>query len=881
MKSQKFLPFFLLVITLLCLLLTSCNGGDGEEAEGEEKQDSPYSASYDGYEFVIGWANDQNFNEVWASEDEGETDSLSKVIFDRNKQAEEKLQVSISAINTCAANKSLEALYAATLSEDTRYDVFCGPVAVQYMASVSGYLQDLSDHVNADNSWWDASLNEAFSLGSEKQYFISGDMNLLTDAATHCLAMNKGLCFSCKIEFPYEDVKDGTWTLDNFHTIISEFSVDLNSNRKWDENDRYSVAVNGSDVFAFLSGLDASVIRVENGIPSLSEADILSSGFDSLFEMLFDKDNEDIKAATKLSGGNVLSFFSQGQTLFASATLGDIQNLAASTGKVISALPYPKATEEQTAYASSLNAETATAFSLVRNCPNPSRAGNILDTMGSFNDSTSSMLGIDDKQTLEMIPYITGKRIYAPALENTDLYTDISRQMSEGKDRVTDLYEAYLEAINVSYKNTGSYYGPDATNPLKEVSSLVQSEFSIGFWNYQLGNECTVEDVKLWAECGMTIAMTPHFNYERDDKSAFLDILDACNEYGIKVILCIEGLEYPHAQNEEAYAALCSKVYADFAKHPAVFAVALGDEPGSGAMYTLLSKAIALAKENIPGVEYHVNFLPYYSTLGNDILGGKDYLAFMKRFVKDSGLDLFSYDCYCQMRGNIEGYFTSMKGYSSIAKETGSDWWNTVLITGHRDQLCPDENQIRWQLNTSVASGAKGILWYQFYDSPELENYYGSPIDCFGNTTETYDRLAHVLKTFHMQHGDLLLSLNYKAAYHFGESYGGYSYFPTGVHKQIINMKAPDDLSGIVSFFTDDQGEEYVVIVNNSLDTIGQFTFVLDREQTHGMVRIRENGNALLDCLSNNHSFTVTESATEYQVSFWLNPGQLEVFKLS
>ncbi|CDC76922.1 putative uncharacterized protein [Candidatus Colimorpha enterica] len=414
----------------------------------------------------------------------------------------------------------------------------------------------------------------------------------------------------------------------------------------------------------------------------------------------------------------------------------------------------------------------------------------------------------------------------------------------------------------------------------------MKQEFHFSFWNYNAACLTTLEDVKHWADSGATVAMLPHFRYDRDKVEDLKQIIDACADHNMKVILCVEGLEFPFADDEGAYRALASQVYRDFGQHPAVKAVALGDEPSNRNLYRQLEKSIQLVREEMPGMDFHVNFLPYYRTMGDDVLGGEDYLPFMKGVISRCGFSSFSYDCYCQMHyhageHDMCGYFTSMNGYAEIAEETGTEWWNTVLSTGHWDYHVPSEDDLRWQLSTSAASGAKGLLWYQFYDSFDLANYHGSPIDEFGNRSATFYAISHVTKLFRYQHGELLANLKLKEIYHFRKAYGGYQEFPSEGRGVITAFDSSEELPAILSFFVDENGEEYVVVVNNSPSVTGKFTFVLDKAKTSRMVRVRENGKRFDDCFRSGGTAMYCETEKERKIAVWLGPGQLEIFKIS
>ena len=64
-------------------------------------------------------------------------------------------------------------------------------------------------------------------------------------------------------------------------------------------------------------------------------------------------------------------------------------------------------------------------------------------------------------------------------------------------------------------------------------------------------------------------------------------------------------------------------------------------------------------------------------------------------------------------------------------------FWNTILSVGHHAHRCPNLDEIRWQFNTTVASGANGILWFFYYVREPFQNYRLSPVDEHWDRTQT------------------------------------------------------------------------------------------------------------------------------------------------
>ena len=108
-------------------------------------------------------------------------------------------------------------------------------------------------------------------------------------------------------------------------------------------------------------------------------------------------------------------------------------------------------------------------------------------------------------------------------------------------------------------------------------------KFPLGFWNYHaLGSDVQKpEEAKRWAECGMTLTLSPTFCYKSNTVQEMIDMLDACHENGIRLIIVISELHYLEAKNEETYRAAVKRAYDDFGNHPATFGFFVADEPAN------------------------------------------------------------------------------------------------------------------------------------------------------------------------------------------------------------------------------------------------------------------------------------------------------------
>ena len=411
---------------------------------------------------------------------------------------------------------------------------------------------------------------------------------------------------------------------------------------------------------------------------------------------------------------------------------------------------------------------------------------------------------------------------------------------------------------------------------------MKNGHFPIGFWNYPAVGAYGPEEVARWTRCGMTWNQSPRFSYDVNTPGQLLALLDECEKQNIQMTLCVKGLDYRDAgRDPEAYRALFERAYRDFGHHPATAGFFIGDEPVGEEQNRACIEAYRIMLSTAPELTPFLNFFPYHEGFEKNILGGQRFSDWAKEFTAASGCRLICYDCYNQMNEGEEGtdfYFLNLNKYSEMARDAGIEVWTTLLSSAHFLYRPVSEDDVRWQLSTAVASGCRGILWFFFYDKLANNNYRCSPIDPFGEETETYHYLRRVQKVFHAMYGDLMMKLKWKKTYHFEKAYGGYPLFAPGDHPIILRVVSEQKLPGILSLFEDEQGREYVCLVNNSPFKPGSFNFVL-RKDTGKVLRIRENGTQEVDFKAFHHDAAYRETENEIIAGCCLAPGQMEIFR--
>lgn len=217
----------------------------------------------------------------------------------------------------------------------------------------------------------------------------------------------------------------------------------------------------------------------------------------------------------------------------------------------------------------------------------------------------------------------------------------------------------------------------------------------------------------------------------------------------------------------------------------------------------------------------YVNFFPLFN---EDFEGrlGTDHEGYCKKLVsavRETGLKMLSYDCYDQCfevdrEIGINQYFRNLNAFSRLAKECGVPLWTCLLSVGHWCYRVPTEDDLRWQLSTAAAHGAKGVMWFYLYQRYLESSYRNSPFDLYYRRTETFDRLARQNRIFLEHYAGRLCQAEPVRIFHYRTAYGGTPLYHEGcIDGLTLSEKYGTPL--IISQFEDRDGQ-FLVLVNNS-----------------------------------------------------------------
>jgi len=381
-------------------------------------------------------------------------------------------------------------------------------------------------------------------------------------------------------------------------------------------------------------------------------------------------------------------------------------------------------------------------------------------------------------------------------------------------------------------------YSEQLINNSVQKGNNMAKKFPMGAWVYNPITDFTPDEVDVWADMGLTVTMCGTVKY--DEAELVLPFLDRAKERDIKLIAWVSGIGNPRS-DEAGYKARFKELYENkLKKHPALYGFFIGDEPGNPDAVEYVIAEMKAQKEVAPELHPYINLMGSTYSRRN-IFPGKTYPEFITDFKERTACESFCFDIYDQTinDGGVTNFYATLKAQNEAANAAGIDCWATLLSSAHWSYRIPTEYQFMWAISHSAALGCKGIMWFRLYDREIAPEYHGSPIDEFGFKTEQYNKLMRCQKRFQEHFGEIMLGLHWKKAYLTGFPRMSYTMFNEYCHDVIKSIDVFE--RGVISFFEDDNGNEYFALVNAEMVQPTHFDFVYDNTKAN-IVELERNG---------------------------------------
>lgn len=488
MQSHRNILCHTLIFTLLSGILTACGDATNTDitqtesaaAEPDEttagvinwESSGLERVDYGGIDFTI-FANKDSYDNTWHKLDVAELngDSLNDAIFNRNRKIEELYNINISVIESSTfANDAKNSIAAG----DNAYSLFFAQLTQLVPLSQEGMLTNFYDvnNLSLDNEWWDQNLIEGLTY-RDSLYVLNGDVSPSADTRIFVILFNKDMCDELNLEYPYQYVLDGSWTVDRLNEYITNVNYDVNGDAVMNYDDRWGFFTEyGVSYMMFFAGGGKITEKTEDG--GLRLAFNHEKGINmaqKAIDIALDASKTCMANPYVAENGNswpaATAWFANGGALFRSTALEpvprDIRTLEVNFG----ILPFPKMSDDQERYYS-LPAVLCNVISIPVTADSD-MAGMILEALcvesvGSvkpaFYDTLLNGKIVRDDDSKEMLDIIFDSKVY-----DIGLYANImnfkvtfENMVKDKKSDVASLFASNYESAQAQLEKLCEQY---------------------------------------------------------------------------------------------------------------------------------------------------------------------------------------------------------------------------------------------------------------------------------------------------------------------------------------------------------------------------------------------------------------------------------------
>lgn len=286
-------------------------------------------------------------------------------------------------------------------------------------------------------------------------------------------------------------------------------------------------------------------------------------------------------------------------------------------------------------------------------------------------------------------------------------------------------------------------WGAALAAPAGEPARFRQDRFAVSFWVDPPADAHMDEYYAQIAAANFTVVMG---DFGATTPQAVSRQLDLCGKYSLKAVVNLpgySGLPAADIQSENAAGRFANlpgyggprtpgivatenriKQADQFPDHPACWGYRIWDEP-STALFPYLRFMVEHLRKRRPGKLGFINLLPTYANdqqLGEH--GNQPYEKYVAGFVREVNPDVLCMDHYPFMqpgRDTRDAYAANLAVLRKYALSRKIPFWNFFNDMAFDSHFDPTEEQIRWQIHTSLAYGAKGVLYFCYWTPPEFK----------------------------------------------------------------------------------------------------------------------------------------------------------------
>jgi hypothetical protein len=284
--------------------------------------------------------------------------------------------------------------------------------------------------------------------------------------------------------------------------------------------------------------------------------------------------------------------------------------------------------------------------------------------------------------------------------------------------------------------------------PLKGSARFIQDEFVVSMWVDPVVHPSEFDArYREMAQANITVLLGG-FGATTPDSVGLQ--LAACETNGLKAIVSTCG-----GTSTSPTPGACV-TNTTIASSPALLGYQMKDEPDASEFPSLKNWSDTVSKQGKKDGLRFINLLPNYAVASQ--LNASSYSAYVQEFMETVDPDVLCMDHYPFFEGayanatlntSMEGYHRNMEVLRKYSVLHNVPFWNFFNAIPFGYHLAANKGQIAWQAFTSLAYGAKGVLYFTYWSPGFPTPGATSGIDATNDATDgakPYHRSMNLFK---------------------------------------------------------------------------------------------------------------------------------------
>ncbi len=384
-------------------------------------------------------------------------DILTDDIYDRNLWVQEEYNIRITSTNGAhnELKQKIDAQIQSGGDDFQMVDTFGFGSGKLMGQSYFLNMRDIST-IDFNNPWWNQDILNAYSIAGYVE-FAASDMLLLDKGATSLMFFNQSMADELQIDDPYQQVRDGDWTIEALAVDMQRGCMELNGDSVMNGEDQWGLASGDDLCLALYVSSGSKFIQTDQdgyfyySFLEEDSLDVMMGIFDEIMlsQYFFN---------SYINRNSVCPSFNDGQVLFSYGMAKSTKSLRA-LEMVYGLVPIPKYSDYQKEYVSWVNAWHDSMFAVMATAEEPETIGVALELLGYYSyykirsdlyDTVICGRGTRNAESIEMLNILFANRVYDMGIsfDSTGNFADhVMRHTASGSSSFASLIAEYKNDI--------------------------------------------------------------------------------------------------------------------------------------------------------------------------------------------------------------------------------------------------------------------------------------------------------------------------------------------------------------------------------------------------------------------------------------------------